>query len=85
MGQTFWHLPQSMHFSLSTFSWYFLPPTALCIVPSRAEITAKPTSPEGGNDHQAGKDQQEEVAKLGVKYAAYGYDQHHDSKIRGNL
>jgi hypothetical protein len=33
MGQTFWHLPQSMHFSVSTFSWYFLPPTALCIVP----------------------------------------------------
>ena len=33
MGQTFWHLPQSMHFSVSTFSRYFLPPTALCIVP----------------------------------------------------
>jgi len=52
---------------------------------SRAEITAKPTSSEGINDHQAGEDQQEEVAKLGVKYAAYGYYQHHDSKIRGNL
>jgi hypothetical protein len=23
MGQTFWHLPHSMHFSLSTLSWYF--------------------------------------------------------------
>jgi len=33
MGQTFWHFLQSMHFSLSTFSCYFLPPIALCSVP----------------------------------------------------
>jgi hypothetical protein len=39
----------------------------------RAEISAKPSSSKGSNDHQAGKDQQEEVAQLGIKYAANGY------------
>ena len=33
IGQTFWHFLHSMHFSLSTFSWCFLPPIALCRVP----------------------------------------------------
>ena len=41
--------------------------------PMWAEISAKPASSEGSNDHQAGEDQQDKVAKLGVKYAAYGY------------
>jgi hypothetical protein len=32
MGQTFWHFPQSMHFSLSTKSMYLPCPATLCMV-----------------------------------------------------
>lgn len=51
----------------------------------RAEISTEPAPSEGGYDHQAGKDQEQEEAQLGIKYAANGYYQHYDAKIGGNL
>lgn len=50
----------------------------------RAEVATKPSASEGGNDQKGGEDQQEDVAKLGIKDPANRYNQHDHAQIRGN-
>jgi hypothetical protein len=47
-----------------------------------AEVAAKPPPSEGGNDQKGGEDQEEDVAKLGIKDSANGYYQHDHAQIR---
>jgi len=53
--------------------------------PPWAEVAAKPSASKGTYDHQAGEDQQQEVAQLGVPDASNRHYEHYYSKIRRDI
>src|SRR5690606_10858796 len=46
-----------------------------------AEVAAKPTAPEGGDDQEGGEDQQADVAERWIEDSANGYDQYYYAQI----